>query len=71
MVRRGRVVRHPSASISPGRKPARTRLIGSSGLGRMSGPPNAEELCTDRKDEPGDNGVGGTLSATLVGGPFT
>jgi hypothetical protein len=33
-------------------------------------PQNAGKLCTDRKDEPVDNGVGGALSATLAGDPF-
>jgi hypothetical protein len=33
-------------------------------------PQNAGKLCTDRKDEPVDNGVGGELSATLAGDPF-
>jgi hypothetical protein len=33
-------------------------------------PQNAGKLCTDRKDETGDNGVGKSSSATLVGGPF-
>jgi hypothetical protein len=31
----------------------------------------AGELCTDRKDEAEDNGVGGTLSASLAEDPFT
>jgi cupin 2 domain-containing protein len=59
---------------------ARLKLDGSDErsleAGAATGPPNpppekmAGELCSDRKDEPGDNGVGKPWSATLVEGSF-
>jgi hypothetical protein len=54
----------------PRRIPARTRLIESLAGPHMSRR-QTEKLCTDWKDEAGDNGVGGTLSATLAWGPYS